>query len=117
MVEPIAIARAIGWSSIGFTVASVVAPRALARAMGHPERPGLVRALGARDLVIGAGLAMAADPLPWLRARLASDAGDAVLYAAGAATGRFHRGRALTIAVGATLLAGCDYALLRTGLD
>ena len=117
MVEPIAIARAIGWSCLGFTVASVVAPRALARAMGHGERPGLVRALGARDLVIGAGLAVAADPTPWLRARLASEVGDAVLHAAGAATGRFHTGRALTITAGATLLAGIEVALLRAGLD
>jgi hypothetical protein len=69
--------------------------------------------IGARDLVIGAGLAAAADPEPWLRARLAAEVSDAVLHAAGAANGSFHRARALTIVAGAVALAGLEYALLR----
>jgi hypothetical protein len=106
------VVRAIGWGSMGFTVASLVAPRVLARAMGHRERAGVVRALGARDFVVGAGLAGADDPTPWLRARLACELFDAALHAAGAANGAFHRKRALTIAAGAMALAGFEYALL-----
>jgi hypothetical protein len=106
------VVRAIGWGSMGFTLASLVAPRELGRAMGLGERTGLVRALGARDLVVGAGLAGAADPAPWLRARLACDLFDAALHAGGAASGAFHRKRALTVAAGALALAALEYALL-----
>ncbi|CAA9363915.1 MAG: hypothetical protein AVDCRST_MAG68-4695 [uncultured Gemmatimonadetes bacterium] len=106
------VVRAIGWGSMGFTVASLVAPRALGRAMGLGDRTRLVRALGARDLVVGAGLAGADDPAPWLRARLACELFDAVLHAGGAASGAFHRKRALTVAAGALALAGLEHALL-----
>lgn len=112
-MEPLLVVRAIGWGSMGFTLASIVAPRALARAMGLGDRVGLVRALGARDFVVGAGMAVAGDPTPWLRARLASDVGDAVLHGVGALNGSFHRKRALTIAAGALALVAVEYALLR----
>ena len=112
-MEPLLVVRAIGWGSMGFTLASVVAPRALGRAMGLGERVGLVRALGARDFVVGAGMAVAGDPTPWLRARLACDVGDAVLHAAGALNGSFHRKRALTIAAGALALVAVECVLLQ----
>ncbi|HEX8361821.1 MAG TPA: hypothetical protein VF613_17010 [Longimicrobium sp.] len=111
-MQTIKVVRAIGWGSMGFTLASLVAPRTLGHAMGLGDRTGLVRALGARDLVMGAGLAGANDPTPWLRARLACELFDAALHAAGAASGTFHRKRALTIAAGAIALAGLEYALL-----
>jgi hypothetical protein len=112
-MEPITLVRVVGWSCMGFTLASLVAPRALARAMGHGERTGVVRALGARDFVVGAGLASAADPTPWLRLRLACEVGDAVLHAVGAARGTLHPRRAGLIAAGATALAAFEVALLR----
>ncbi len=112
-MRTITLVRALGWGSMGFTLASVVAPRGLAGAMGLGERTGLVRALGARDFVVGAGLAAAGDPAPWLRARLACEVCDALLHAGGAATGAFHRKRALTVAAGAVALGAFDYALLQ----
>ncbi|CAA9350633.1 MAG: hypothetical protein AVDCRST_MAG89-3111 [uncultured Gemmatimonadetes bacterium] len=112
-MEPLMVVRAIGWGSMGFTVASVVAPRALGRAMGLGDRRALVRVLGARDFVVGAGLAVAGDPTPWLRARLACEVCDAVLHGVGALNGTFHRKRALTIAAGAVALGALEYALLR----
>lgn len=112
-MEPLVVVRAIGWGSMGFTLASVVAPRALGRAMGLGDRRGLVRVLGARDFVVGAGLAVAGDPTPWLRARLACEVGDAVLHGVGAVNGAFDRNRALTIAAGALALAGLEYVLLQ----
>lgn len=115
-MQNITMVRAIGWGSIAFAVGSLVAPRALGSAMGHRGRTGLVRMIGARDLVIGAGLAAAANPEPWLRARLAAEVTDAVLHAAGAANGSFRPGRALVIAAGAVALGGLDHALLRSDL-
>lgn len=106
-------ARAIGWASLGFTAFSVVAPDAMGRLFGVGQRRGLVRALGGRDLAVGAGLVLARDPAPWLRARLVSDVADAALHAGGALAERFDPRRALTIAAGATALALLDAALLR----
>jgi hypothetical protein len=66
-MKTITMMRAIGWGSLAFTVGSLVAPRALGSALGHRGRTAPVRMIGARDLVIGAGLVAAADPEPWLR--------------------------------------------------
>ncbi len=68
----------------------------------------VVRAIGWSSL----GFVAAQDPKPWLRARFASDVGDAVLHAAGALTGRFRRGRTLLVAAGAAGVAAVDFALL-----
>ena len=104
--------RAIGWGSLGLTLASVVAPDALGRAFGLGERRKLVRTLGMRDLVVGSGLVFASDPAPWLRARLASELFDTVFHGGGALAGKFNRRRALPIAVGAAAVAVLDYVLL-----
>lgn len=106
------LARAAGWASLGLTVVSVLAPGVLGRAFGLGERRALVRALGARDLVVGAGLVFANDPRPWMRARLASELFDAVLHGAGGLTGHFDRRRALAVATAAVLIGGVDYVLL-----
>ncbi|HEX8394131.1 MAG TPA: hypothetical protein VF665_17440, partial [Longimicrobium sp.] len=66
--EPMA--RLLGWGSLGFAAASLAAPDFVARASGFGPRPELAVALGVRDLVIGAGLVVANDTLPWMRARL-----------------------------------------------
>ena len=90
------LARSIGWLSVGVGLALVVAPKLTVRVFGMGERPNLGRFLGMRDLVIGAGLlSRRENPAPWLRARALSDAGDATLLLAGAASGVFPRGRAM----------------------
>lgn len=105
-------ARAIGCASICFALASFLAPGPLARILGYGERRRLVRALGARDLVVGLGLVTAEDLSPWLRARLASEAADTLLHAAGALTGAFDRKRAFGISVLAAAFAAVDSALI-----
>lgn len=107
--------RVIGWASIGIGLAALVAPATLGRALGIGERRTLARVLGGRDLVLGLGLVTAGDPELWLRARLAADAGDAVLHTAGALSGHFRRGRSLATAGFATTAAAVDYALLGLG--
>lgn len=105
--------RVIGWASFGLTLASIVIPDTLGRAFGLGERRKLVRALGMRDFVVGAGLVLANDPTPWLRARLASEVFDTVFHCGGALAGVFDRRRALPIAAGAAAVAVLDYFLIR----
>jgi hypothetical protein len=71
----------------------------------------LIRALGARDLVVGLGLVTADDLTPWLRARLACELADLVLHTAGALSGQFSRNRALAIAAAAGTIAAFEYVV------
>jgi hypothetical protein len=68
-MDAVPLARALGWASLGFGVASLAAPGRVAALSGFPGRPEIAIALGVRDLAIGAGLAASRDPRPWLRWR------------------------------------------------
>lgn len=106
-------ARALGWSCLVLGATALVAPGSLGRALGLGDRRRLVRVMGVRDLVTGAGLVAARDPRPWLRARLAVEVADAAMHAAGAATGALRPGRATAVAASAAALAGVELAVLR----
>jgi hypothetical protein len=78
-----ALARSLGWFSIGLGVAELLAPRVLARASGMEGRERLVCFYGAREIVTGIGLLTAANPAPWLWARVGGDALDIATVATG----------------------------------
>jgi hypothetical protein len=69
------LARALGWVSVGVGFAAVAVRGPLMKAIGLGYRPKLGRLLGARDLVLGAGLllgrtqragaGLGASPMPW----------------------------------------------------
>ena len=89
------LARILGWVTIGAGLSLCAAPGPLMNAFGMGERPNLGRFLGARDLVIGAGLLLQGqNTAAWVRARGIADALDGVLILGGAATGAFRRDRA-----------------------
>jgi len=72
----------LGLASVALGVAKLAAPRALARLAGVRDgarAPWLVRALGAREVVIGLGLLSSRRPAPWLWSRVAGDALDLAL--------------------------------------
>ena len=74
----------LGWFSIGLGLAELLAPRALARAIGMPDAsPAVLRAFGARE--IGAGLAILSEPdrPAWLWSRVGGDAVDLSYLASG----------------------------------
>ncbi|MFD3696866.1 hypothetical protein ACFWUZ_12060 [Streptomyces sp. NPDC058646] len=106
-----AAARVMGVATLGYGVAVACRPRVLARPCGLPEQGStalLIRALGARDAVIGA--AMAAVPEgPALRAavlcRVAVDAADALLFGTFLA-GRAERAKAASAALVWAALCG-----------
>lgn len=107
------LARDLGWLSLALGAAALLAPRSLARCSGlPPEDAGLVRACGARELTVGAGLLTSANPAPWLWVRVLGDALDLAGLSRGLSGPA--RGRAgMAIAAVATL-AAIDYCCARS---
>lgn len=93
MISDRALIRAFGLLSVGMCISLLDAPRA-ARSLGLGDRPNVLRAIVARDFVIGAGLLADPDPAPWLRAQAAADLIDAALLAHGLRAGIGDRRRA-----------------------
>jgi hypothetical protein len=112
-MNPVPIARLLGWGSLGFAVASLAAPRLVAHLSGFRDRPELARTLGVRDLVVGAGLVGATDVRPWMYARLASEVMDTAMMAEGSRRGAFDRRRSLPGAAFALFCAGVEIAVIR----
>jgi uncharacterized membrane protein len=97
------LSRALGWLSVGLGLAQIAAPGALARAIGMPERPTVMRAFGLREIASGIGILAGRRPAAWLWARVAGDALD--LAALGAALGS-PRARQNRIVAAAVAVAG-----------
>ena len=71
-----ALARGLGWFSVGLGLAELLAPRSLGRFLGMEEHTGLIRAYGARELAAGVGILAQIDPTPWIWGRIGGDAVD-----------------------------------------
>ena len=78
-----ALARSLGWFSIGLGVAELLAPRTLADQLGMRDKEALLRFYGARETVAGIGILMSDDPSPWIWGRVAGDALDLASLAPG----------------------------------
>jgi uncharacterized membrane protein len=113
------IARGLGWFSIGFGVAQMVAPRAMARLTGLPLPPLATRLCGLREVACGIGILTQPEPRPWVQARIAGDAMDLAVCAGALLVPGTDRRRALATTgalAGVTLLdAYCSRELARTG--
>ena len=73
------VARGLGWFSIGLGLAEVLATNQLARFLGTPDRTGVIRAFGIRELATGAGILTQPQPTAsWLWARAGGDLMDIV---------------------------------------
>jgi len=71
-----AVARGLGWFSIGLGVAELVAPRLVAQAAGFRCSDTVVRLYGAREIINGIGILLSRKRAPWVWARVAGDAVD-----------------------------------------
>ena len=78
-----ALARGLGWFSLGLGLAELIAPRLLGRALGMERQSGLLQAYGVREIATGLGILMSRDPTPWICGRIAGDALDLATLAAG----------------------------------
>lgn len=83
------LAQTVGWLSFGLGTTALLAPRAVCRWTGLGRRDDLVRAIGAREVISGAGILFGKNPLPWTCLRVAGDLMD-VAVLVGDTTGRPH---------------------------
>ena len=105
------LARQIGLLSLGVGLGMLAAPGQTARLLGMGEHRQIVRYLGARDLVIGAGLVSKRAPRRWVQARMVADMGDTVLLTTGLVTGAFDRTKAVLGIGVAVAFSGLGYWL------
>lgn len=78
-----ALARGLGWFSIGLGLAEIVAGRSIARSLGMEDRTNLIRAYGVREIATGVALLAQDDPTPWVWGRVGGDALDLATLATG----------------------------------
>ena len=90
------LAAGLGLSLMAFGILPAVAPKPFARLFGFEqptaETASMMRSIGVRDAVMGAGLWSAAAHggkyAPWLLSRILADGGDAVAISIAAAQGK-----------------------------
>ena len=68
-----ALARGMGWFSIGLGLAELLGGHRMARWMGMEKNTELLRAYGVREIVTGIGLLGQSDARPWIWGRIAGD--------------------------------------------
>jgi hypothetical protein len=71
-----ALARGLGWFSLGLGLIEVLAPRELARWLGMRGSEKLIAGYGVREIAAGIGILYSENPGPWLWGRVAGDALD-----------------------------------------
>src|SRR6478609_8433417 len=90
----LALARGLGWLSLGLGMTGLTAPRRVVRTLGVPDRArqrGVVRAVGVRAILSGVGLLAQTRPAGWAWTRLAGDAIDLALLGVTLRSGRSGR--------------------------
>jgi len=98
--------KALAWFGIGLGLVQLLAPRAFARSTGFPDWPWLLRATGARELVINAGLLTQPGAPVWRQVRVAGDAMDAAMLGAAMFAPSSRRSRlAATAAIASGIMA------------
>jgi hypothetical protein len=105
-------ARGMGVFSAGLGLAEIIAPRFLGRMTGVRNHAALMRAMGARELAIGASLWALPQQATGFWARLGGDVIDLALLGLAASSSR-NRGRlmvALAVVAGVTAI---DFLLAR----
>ncbi len=102
-----ALAQGLGWFSIGLGLAEVLAPGALARALGMRGSEKLIFGYGVREIATGLAILSSKDPTGWIWGRVAGDALDIATLATGMGEDNPQRGNvrlALAAVAGVTAL-------------
>ncbi|HEX8324689.1 MAG TPA: hypothetical protein VF595_12350 [Tepidisphaeraceae bacterium] len=78
----VTLGRTMGWVSLAIGLTEIAAAQPLQRLMGLKDKPqhlGILRVLGAREILHGVDLLSHRDPTPGLWSRVAGDALDGVM--------------------------------------
>ena len=106
-----ALARGLGWFSIGLGLAEMLAPRMLGKQLGMEGKESLLRFYGAREMAAGVGILMSDNPGPWIWGRVAGDALDLATLATGLDKQNPRNGNvAIAVAAVAGLALACGGA-------
>lgn len=103
-------ARALGVVSVGLGLAGLVAPRAIGELIGMRGQEALLRFVGVRELVSGAGLLTQQKATPWLWSRVAGDAIDLGLLGTALRPSNPARGRTLGAILAVAAITALDVA-------
>lgn len=103
------LARGLGWFSIGLGLAELIAPSSLSKLIGTPNRPGLMRAFGAREILSGVGALVQHRPVQSLWARVAGDVLDVSALGLALKGGRSSWKRVAATAAAVAGVAILDY--------
>ena len=117
-MNPDAMARGLGWFSIGLGLTELFAAEALADALGMEGEEGLIRLFGAREIAHGVGCLAVNPPTPAVWSRVAGDALDVATLLAHMSPDnpkRHNVGIALAAVAGVTLLDVMTAAWLAEG--
>lgn len=107
--------RWLGWFSLGWGMAHLLAPRKLAAASGLPDTSmNVIRAVGVRELSSAMGLLSQPQAAPWVWSRVAGDALDLALLGVAA---RHPHARRRQLALAATAVAGIAAVDLWVGVQ
>ncbi|HXK62400.1 MAG TPA: SRPBCC family protein [Acidobacteriota bacterium] len=104
-----AMAKGLGWFSIGLGVTQVIVPDRLCTFIGVPYRPGLMRLMGAREIVSGVGIVTRpARPNFWLWSRVVGDALDLALLGMALGSDESERDRVVITTAAVAGVAAID---------
>ncbi|HLH51504.1 MAG TPA: cyclase dehydrase [Roseiarcus sp.] len=98
-----ALAKGLGWFSLGLGLAELFGSRRLCRAIGLEGREPLIRAYGVREAATGMAILMSHDPTPWIWGRVGGDALDLATLATGF---KSSNGQAGALGVATAAVAG-----------
>jgi uncharacterized membrane protein len=101
-----AVARGLGWFSLGLGVAQIAAPRGVARLIGlraDGTHAAVMRAVGVREVAAGVGILARRRPAGWLWSRVAGDVMDLALLAAADTRRRPRVAAAMAAVAGVTV--------------
>jgi uncharacterized membrane protein len=93
--------QSLGWFSIGLGAAELLAPQAIARAIGidDDEHKTLLRAYGLRELVAGVGILSRPKPTYWMWNRVLGDVMDLAFLGKAMRSSRTDKGKLTAAAV------------------
>lgn len=111
-----AVARGLAWFGIGLGLAEVIAPRRLARITGLDGHERLIRLFGVREIASGAAMLATDEPERRLGLRVAGDALDGGLLAAGLTPSNPGRGRTLAATLTVAPVVALDFLYWRRAM-
>lgn len=87
------LAQRLGWLSLGLGLMELAAPHTLEQMLRIKNHSGLLRMLGARELLTGGAILSQRRPTAWVWGRVAGDAMDITLLLAALGRNRIQRSR------------------------